>query len=103
MSNGLNQALPLPDGIIGCVPHPNEAVGLQWKDVDWEKGSVEIRRNVVTLHGNKWEFDTPKTMSGVRSFTLCRHSRTIHALYRRKNGFKSLYSVAFRCAIAFRP
>lgn len=49
---------------------PNEAGGLQWKDVNWEKGSVEIRRDVVWLHGAKWAFDDVKTESGYRSFTL---------------------------------
>lgn len=56
--------------LLWAGTRPNEACALQWKDVDWEKGSVEIRRNVVRLHGNKWEFSTPKTMSGNRSFTL---------------------------------
>ena len=48
----------------------NEAAGLQWKDVNWEKGSVEIRRNLVRLKGGAWEFNEPKTEAGVRSFTL---------------------------------
>jgi integrase len=55
--------------LLWAGTRPNEAAGLQWKDVNWEKGSVEIRRNLVRLHGNKWEFDTTKT-GAVRSFTL---------------------------------
>jgi len=50
---------------------PNEAAALQWKDVDWDKGSVKIRRNVARLdNGKSWEFDDTKTESGNRSFTL---------------------------------
>jgi integrase len=26
---------------------PNEGAGLQWKDIDWEKGSMPIRRDIV--------------------------------------------------------
>jgi integrase len=56
--------------LLWAGTRPNEATGLQWKDIDWEKGSVRISRNIVRLHGNKWEMSTPKTESGVRSFTL---------------------------------
>jgi integrase len=52
----------------GC--RPNEATGLQWKDVDWEKGSVDLQRNIVRLHGNRWEFGDMKTEGSKRSFTL---------------------------------
>jgi len=58
--------------LLWAGTRPNEAAGLQWKDVDWERGSVQICRNVVRLRGNKWEFDATKTESGVRSFTLRR-------------------------------
>jgi integrase len=56
--------------LLWAGTRPNEAAGLQWKDVDWERGSVEICRNVVRLRGNKWEFDATKTESGERTFTL---------------------------------
>jgi integrase len=64
-----------PGGIFAAFllwagTRPNEAAALQWKDVDWEKGSVEIRRNLVRLKGGAWEFNEPKTEAGVRSFTL---------------------------------
>jgi integrase len=64
-----------PGGIFAAFllwagTRPNEATALQWKDVDWERGSVEIQRNIVRLHGGKWLFGTPKTRSGERSFTL---------------------------------
>jgi integrase len=64
-----------PSGIFAAFllwagTRPNEAAALQWKDVDWEKGSVEIRRNLVRLKGGGREFNEPKTEAGVRSFTL---------------------------------
>src|SRR5262249_36316396 len=52
----------------GC--RPNEATGLQWKDVNWEKGSVGLCRNIVRLRGGKWEFGDMKTETSARSFTL---------------------------------
>jgi len=55
--------------LLWAGTRPNEAAGLQWKDVDWERGSVRICRNVVRLRG-AWEFDTTKTDAGIRSFTL---------------------------------
>src|SRR5262249_51532263 len=55
--------------LLWAGTRPNEAAGLQWKDVDWERGSVRICRNVVRLRG-AWEFDTKKTDAGIRSFTL---------------------------------
>ena len=64
-----------PNGIFAAFllwagTRPNEAAALQWKDVDLEKGSVQIRRNLVRLKASAWEFDEPKTDAGVRSFTL---------------------------------
>jgi len=45
-----------PGGIFAAFllwagTRPNEAAGLQWKDVDWERGAVAIRRNIVRLRG----------------------------------------------------
>jgi len=75
-----------PGGIFAAFllwagTRPNEAAALPWKDVNWEKGSVEISRNLVRLeHGKKWEFDTTKTESGKPLF----HSaRIVHGLAQR--------------------
>ncbi len=56
--------------LLWAGTRPNEATGLQWKDVDWEKGSVNLVRNIVRLHSGKWEFGDMKTEDSVRSFTL---------------------------------
>jgi integrase len=57
--------------LLWAGTRPNEAAALQWKDVDWEKGSIQIRRNVARLdNGKSWEFDDTKTEAGNRSFTL---------------------------------
>src|SRR5262249_36638868 len=55
--------------LLWAGTRPNEAAGLQWKDVDWERGAVAIRRNLVRLR-DRWEFDTTKTDAGIKSFTL---------------------------------
>lgn len=51
---------------------PNEACGLQWKDIDWEKGSATINRNLVRLRGAVWRFGPVKADSN-RTFTLPKH------------------------------
>jgi integrase len=63
--NGIFVALLLWSGA-----RPNEAAGLRWKDVNWEKGSVEIRQNIVRLHGRVWEIGTLKTENSNRTFTM---------------------------------
>ena len=57
--------------LLWAGTRPNEAAALQWQDVNWEKGSIQIRRNVARLdNGKSWEFDDTKTEAGNRSFTL---------------------------------
>ena len=57
--------------LLWAGTQPNKARALQWQDVNWEKGSIQIRRNVARLdNGKSWEFDDTKTEAGNRSFTL---------------------------------
>ncbi len=56
--------------LLWAGTRPNEATALQWKDIDWEKGSVEICRNIERPAGGGWEFGTLKTTSSDRTFTL---------------------------------
>jgi len=63
-----------PGGIFAAFllwagTRPNEATGLQWKDIDWEKGSVQIRRDIARLQDG-WKFDTVKSESGERTIKL---------------------------------
>ena len=47
-----------------------EIFGLQWKDVDWEKNTVKVIRQVQRLPGQGMVFSSPKTRSGIRSIAI---------------------------------
>jgi integrase len=51
---------------------PGEYLGLQWKDVDLERGTLTVRRTLVWHYGNggKWSFEEPKTARSSRSIPL---------------------------------
>lgn len=46
-----------------------EALGLQWSDIDREKGRIHVRRN-VTFAGNQPHVGTPKTEKGTRQIPI---------------------------------
>ena len=46
-----------------------EALGLQWADINWEKGHIYVRRN-VTFAGNQPHIGTPKTEKGTRQIPI---------------------------------
>ena len=46
-----------------------EALGLQWNDIDWEKGLIHVRRN-VTFAGNQPHIGMPKTEKGTRQIPI---------------------------------
>ena len=48
---------------------PEEYLGLQWKDVDFENSSLSVRRAVFYLRGS-FRFSEPKTAKSRRSLTL---------------------------------
>ena len=47
-----------------------ELFGLQWKDLDWVKGKIQVRRQVTRVPRQGWDFSQPKTQSGVRSIAI---------------------------------
>lgn len=47
-----------------------ELLGLQWSDLDWIAGTIQIKRQVSQLRGRGWQFTPPKTHSGRRSIRL---------------------------------
>lgn len=50
---------------------PEEYLGLQWKDIDFEKGTVIVRRALITNRvGGGWQFSEPKTKQSRRSIPL---------------------------------
>lgn len=53
----------------GC--RPEEFYALQWKDIDFEKGTAIIRRALITHRkGGGWHFSEPKTKQSRRTIPL---------------------------------
>lgn len=48
---------------------PGEALGLRWDDIDLERGTLTVRRN-VTWAGSTWHIGRPKTRAGERTVAL---------------------------------
>lgn len=63
---------------------PEEYFGLQWKDIDFENGTVTVRRTLLWRNGGGWYFDEPKTSRSRRTLPL--PSSFVKALseYRRR-------------------
>jgi integrase len=49
---------------------PEEYLGLQWKDIDFEHSRLSVRRALVGLKGGGFYFDEPKTAKSRRSIPL---------------------------------
>jgi integrase len=48
---------------------PEEYLALQWADVDFERGTAQVRRALVR-HKNSWSFEEPKTARSRRTVFL---------------------------------
>lgn len=49
---------------------PGEALALRWMDLDLDKGTLEVRRTLVTINSRPSHFDTPKTKKSRRQLGL---------------------------------
>ena len=49
---------------------PGEYLALQWKDIDLDHGVATVRRAVVRLKGEQWQFTPPKTRGSSRPISL---------------------------------
>ena len=58
-----------------------ELLGLMWKDIDRERQSLSVRRNLVELEGGKYVLQSPKTRAGTRTIALT--PQALHALNHR--------------------
>jgi integrase len=78
-------ALALATGV-----RPEEYLGLQWQDVDLERGIVTIRRTLVWRKGGEWYFGEPKTVRSRRNIPLPASVRTALTEHRRRQGAERL-------------
>lgn len=47
-----------------------ELIGLQWVDLDWQCGTLKVRRQVYAPSGGGWRFQEPKTARGRRTIRI---------------------------------
>jgi integrase len=70
---------------------PEEYLGLQWKDVDFDKGIVTVRRALVwRATGGGWYFGEPKTARSRRSIPLPASTMLALKDHRRKQAEERL-------------
>lgn len=56
---------------IATGMRPEEYFGLQWKDIDFERGTATVQRAVVRFRkGGGWQFSQPKTSKSRRTIPL---------------------------------
>lgn len=48
----------------------SELLGLKWEDLDWERRTIKVQRQLRWVKGGKVEFSTPKTRNGIRTIIL---------------------------------
>lgn len=47
-----------------------ELLGLEWQDVDWQEGTISVKRNLVELQGGVFRLQTPKSKASIRTIAL---------------------------------
>jgi integrase len=47
-----------------------ELLGLQWADIDWTAGRLQVRHTLHWYQGREWRLDEPKTSHGRRTIRL---------------------------------
>ncbi len=62
---------------------PDEYLGLQWKDVDFENGAISVRRALVVKKGGGFIFTEPKTKKSRRSIPISKSAINALKNYRR--------------------
>jgi len=50
-----------------------ELLGLKWSDLDWDRGTISIVRQVQRVKGEGMQFMPPKTKAGRRTIKLVLH------------------------------
>jgi integrase len=48
----------------------SELLGLQWEDIDWQHGTLQVQRQLRWKRKWEFEFTVPKTSKGIRSIKL---------------------------------
>lgn len=68
---------------------PEEYLGLQWKDLDFERGTAQVRRALVR-HNGVWSFEQTKTVKSNRIVSLPQPLMNKLKLHKRKQNERRL-------------
>lgn len=63
---------------------PEEYLGLQWKDIDFENCRLSVRRALIVRKGGGFEFSEPKTAQSRRSIPLSQSATSALKTHRRR-------------------
>jgi integrase len=75
---------------LGTGLRPEEYLGLQWKDIDFDKQTATVRRVVIRLPRTEWYFSEPKTNGSRRTIPLPISLVNALRAHRRKQGEERL-------------
>lgn len=81
----LNRQATVNIGIF-CGLRPGEIYGLQWSDIDWDRGVINVRHNFTKKDGLK----SPKTEAGLREVTLVEPVKVVLERIARFNAVRAL-------------
>jgi integrase len=69
-----------------------ELIGLKWEDVDWERSTIHVKRQVRHFTGDSYIFTKPKSKSGTRTIILGKQA--LDLLGNHKNAQQKKVSVS---------
>jgi integrase len=61
-----------------------ELLGLKWADLDWEKGELQVRRQLTKKKGGGFELTAPKTRAGIRRINLGKNTLEVLQEHRQE-------------------
>lgn len=74
-----------------------EGLGLKWGDVDWERGTVTIKRALIASDEGNRTWSTPKSAAGFRTVVLDEETLAVLRAHRaRQNEEKLLLGAGYR-------
>ena len=61
-----------------------ELMGLKWEDMDWELGTIQVKRQVRHFKGQSYSFTEVKSKSGIRSIKLGKEALEVLKEHKRE-------------------
>lgn len=61
-----------------------ELLGLKWEDIDWERNTLQVKRQCLRYKGGGYEFAKPKSKSGNRTIILGKQTLEVLKTQRKR-------------------